>query len=205
MQHNIPNPDAFARRDTLRKKSLEITERAGRLTALKADRDQAQNELDALMRSDAEQLTAWARAGATGKPPAPDARVREAALRKLANAEQNAHSVDAALSTLQEESRRIAEELQAAGNEVRIIRAQHLAQLLVELTARRREIEDERAIVDAVAGRVQAALLAADGQIATQSLNELEAERVGWINTRGAQIDGAVASRMADLAKDFPA
>ena len=205
MQHNIQTHDVFARRAELQRRARELTENLARLTAVKNERDAARAAIDDITRKDAEALANWASSGARGELPASDQKGRTAAAQKLAAAEAQAAAVDQAIEKLTQQHGELHAELQNVGREILLLRAQHLAQLLVDLTAKRRQIEDERAVNDAVAGRVQAALLAADGQIATQSLNELEAERVSWLGTRGAQIDAAIAERWADLEKNFPA
>ena len=202
MQHDN---DAFARRADLQRRARELTENLARLTAVKNERDTARTALDDITRKDAEMLAAWATNGAKGEPPVSDQKGRTAAAQKLAAAEAQAAAVDQAIEKLTQQHGVLHAELQNVGREILVLRAQHLGRLLTDITARRREIEDERAVTDAIAGRLQSELFATDPRTGGDVTSELESLRVGWLNTRGAQIDAAVASRMADLAKDFPA
>ena len=205
MQHNIPNPDAFALRAELRRRARELTENLARLTAVKNERDAARAAIDDITRKDAEALANWASSGARGEPPVSDPKGRTAAAQKLAAAEAQAAAVDQAIEKLTQQHGELHAELQRVGREILDLRAQHLGRLLTDITARRRELEDERTAADGLAARIQAQLFATDPRTGGDVTSELEAMRVSWLGTRGAQIDAAIAERWADLAKDFPA
>ena len=205
MQHNIPNPDAFARRADLQRRARELTENLARLTAVKNERDAARAAIDDITRKDAEALANWASSGARGEPPVSDPKGRTAAAQKLAAAEAQAAAVDQAIEKLTQQHGELHAELQNVGREILLLRALHVGRLLTDITARRRELEDERTAADGLAARIQAQLFATDPRTGGDVTSELEAMRVSWLGTRGAQIDAAIAERWADLAKDFPA
>ena len=202
---NIDNTGAIARRAELQRRNQEIIANLARLTAVKTERDAARAAIDDITRKDAEALASWAASGARGEPPASDQKGRTSAAQKLAAAEAQAAAVDQAIEKLTQQHGELHAELQNVGREILVLRALHIGRLLTDITARRREIEDERAVTDAIAGRLQAELFATDPRTGGDVTSELESLRVAWLNSRGAQIDGAVASRMAELAKDFPA
>ena len=202
---NIDNTGAIARRAELQRRARELTENLARLTAVKNERDTARMAVEELVKKDAEALAAWASAGAKGVAPETDQKSREAAARKLAAAESQAQAVDQAIEGLTQQHRELHEELQRVGREILVLRAQHIGRLLTDITAKRREIEDERAVTDAIAGRLQSELFATDPRTGGDVTSELEAMRVAWLNSRGAPIDAEVTQRWADLAKDFPA
>ena len=202
MQHDN---DAFARRADLQRRARELTENLARLTAVKNERDTARTALDDITRKDAEMLAAWATNGAKGEPPVSDQKGRTAAAQKLAAAEAQAAAVDQAIEKLTQQHGVIHAELQNVGREILVLRAQHLGRLLTDITARRRELEDERTAADGLAARIQAQLFATDPRTGGDVTSELEAMRVSWLGTRGAQIDAAIAERWADLEKNFPA
>ena len=202
---NIDNTGAIARRAELQRRNHDLIAQIARLNAVKNERDSARAAVEELARKDAEALATWAINGGTGGAPEPDQKGRETAARKLAAAESQTQAVDQAVEQMTREHQEMQADLQRVGREIVALRARHIGRLLTDITARRREIEDERAVTDAIAGRLQAELFATDPRTGGDVTSELESLRVAWLNSRGAQIDGAVASRMAELAKDFPA
>ena len=202
MQHDT---GAIARRAELQRRAREMTENLARLTAVKNERDTARMAVEELVKKDAEALAAWASAGAKGVAPETDQKSREAAARKLAAAESQAQAVDQAVEKMTREHQEMQADLQRVGREILVLRAQHIGRLLADLTAKRRELEDERSIVDAVAGRLQSELFATDARTGGDVTGELEVLRVRWINERGGPIDAAVAERWAEIEAHFPA
>lgn len=195
---------AIAKREEVREKDAKIAQRRSLLEAAKSERDQAQAALDSLMRSDAEALTAWAKAGATGKQPAIDTRARQAALQRLANATEAARAIDEALGELDEEHLRTASEMKTAQEGVRLARAHYLAALLTDITAKARQIEDEREIYDALRAGLNRLLTDADAPTCGSVAAALENVRVEWINGRNAAMQVEINRRWRELVGELP-
>lgn len=195
----------IAARDEILRRSAALGERAARLTALKAERDQAQAEINALMRADAASLSAWAHSGASGKPPAPDTRSREAAVRKLAAAEQSAQSVDAALAELERENTEISREVEVAQQQVRTATARYLAQLHREHMAEQRALEDRLDVSRAICAGIYQQVSSNDQRVAGEVANVAEAERAEWLNRRNGHVQAAVAEQWAKFTAILPA
>ena len=205
MQPTTPPVDAIARRAELQHHNRDLLAQIARLNAVKSERDSARAAVEELVRKDAEALATWAINGAKGVAPETDQKTRAAAAQKLAAAESQAAAVDRAIEKLTQQHLELHAELQTVGGEILVLRAQHLGRLLTELTAKRRELEDECVTSDAVARRIYDALFAADQRTGGNVTGALEAERVTWLNIRGAQIEQEVARRWAEIAKDLPA
>ncbi len=196
---------AIAQREKVSEKDRKIAERHRSLEAAKSERDQAQAALDELMRNDKETLTEWARSGAKGTPPLIDAKARDAALRRLANATEAARAIDEALRELDEEHLRTASEMKAAQDAVRLARAHYLAALFAAITAKARQIEDEREIHDALRAGLNRLLIDADAPTCGSVTAALEKARVEWINDRNAAMQLEINRRWRELVGELPA
>lgn len=196
--------NATEARDAIIRRSEALSERAARLTAMKAERDQAQAEIDALMRADAASLCEWARSGANGKPPAPDIRAREAAVRKLASAQQSAQSVDSVLDELHRESLSLSREMEEAQQQVRTATANYLARLHAEHMAEQRQLEDRLDVSRAICAGIFQTTHRNHAQIAGEAARVAEVARVEWMNSRNDAVDLAIAQQWAKITSTLP-
>ena len=194
----------IAVRDEIANKSRDLEARAAKLAAAKAERDQASAALDEITRRDAEALSEWARAGATGKAPAGDPKAREAAARRFAAADDQARAIDGAIGELAGQQLALAEQMKSAQRRVQVARARVFAAALSDATAKLRDTEDEKATLEAVADTLRRQTFALDVTVGSAAAQKLEAERVAWIQQRASRIDAAVAARVAEIHARIP-
>ena len=195
---------AIRERDALMRKSEAIAARAAKLTALKSEHADAQRAVDELATRETEALSEWALNGAEGTPPRADARTREAAERRLTNAANTARAIDGALAELQAEQLAVANEMRGVQQKILSVRARLYAQLWSSETARLREIEDEKAIVEATAARAYREAFTVP-EVASPIASELESLRLAWLAVRTDAIQKGAAARWAQVASALPA
>ncbi len=104
---------ALAERNRLGAASSELMKKIARLAPLEAEVAMAQAELDQILQKDADALKAWAQSDAQGTPPDVNAKAREDAARKLANARSRLGAADGAKKGLEQELLDINHQLQA--------------------------------------------------------------------------------------------
>lgn len=197
--------EAVEARDAIVRESAALQERSARLAGFETARNDAQAELDAIARAEADALTAWARDGLAGRAPQPDTKAREAAAKKLAAAEYSMRAVGIAHQQLDEEYLGLVAKLELAQASVQQARARALGEHYMSFVAKMRDCYDTLECLQIVAHQLSAAARGCDLKIVGAIDGDLESERVRWISTRGAQISEAAQREVAQVLQAIPA
>ncbi len=203
----ITDPDlkaAVDAREKIFRRSAEISKRAARLSAAKEERDQAQAAVDELAHMEAEALSEWARAGAQGSAPHAGPRARATALRRLANAHEQARAVDTVLEELEGENRELSRELEGAQQQVRTAKANFLLTLYRENIGEQRRLEDALEVKRRISGGLFQAALDAHARIASEAASVNDAQNVAWVRGREAEIVEATNAQWREIAETLP-
>lgn len=196
---------AMATRDAIAQESAELEERMRRLSESSAARDAARAELDAMASADANALVDWTRAGATGSPPSPDMKAREAAARKLAQAEHALQSANVALKQLEADHLALAARYGAAQEEVKRLRARALAERYLDNMAEQQRCTDELHRLESVGASLYQAMVASDSRTAQECVKENEARVLQWRAKRPTELQRAVAEEVSRISAEVTA
>lgn len=196
---------AISARDAIAEESAELARRMGRLSELNSARDAARAELDALANADARALTEWTRNGAEGSPPPPDMKAREAAARKLAQAEHALQSGSVALKQLEADHLALAARYETAQAEIKRLRAQVLAERYLDNIAEQQRCTDALHRLESVSASLYRAMAESDARIAEECVKDKEARVLKWKEARIADVQKAVAEDLSRISAEVAA